>query len=552
MPTVARMRRIRLQIAATIVACTVFGIATITSAQQSAKVQSYKEIERFSRTYPTQYLAVSGDGSTVVGSLVSDIDNWYEFYRWSPSAGMGALAGLKGKVPRPQTVSANGEAVAGFVGRGDLFIFAWSKSGGARYIAGAGWFQYPKVSFVSNDASVVVWVEYKGKIKAPEAHLMRWSKSGGVKDLGKTDTDFTVTGVSPDGSEIVGYTVVSSTKHQQGFRWNQSGGLQAFLPMEAPLGISADGSTILGVNDGHVIRWTQAGGVQDLGTLNTGTAVFSGKAASVDGTTIVGYTSAYHAFLWTQSGGSQDLGNMGGKGASLDAVSADGTVVAGNFVDTSGTTVQFVSPVTNLVAKVQSAEKEELARAQAQAAAQAEAQRKAAAAQAEQQAKNAAAAAEQQARYDKAIAKGRPAQIYSLAGDLQAEGRDDLAANLYQLLIDKFPDDPYTAKAIDKKEAAREAAAQQQQQAQDAASQPAADPATAKNVEACLQQCSSTANSCKSTAQNQHDAAVAKGLVGMLSRNAGMVGGAGSDSQSADSAKSACDDAYNSCSSACQ
>jgi hypothetical protein len=40
--------------------------------------------------------------------------------------------------------------------------------------------------------------------------------------------------------------------------------------------------------------------------------------------------------------------------------------------------------------------------------------------------------------------------------------------------------------------------------------------------------------------------------VGLLSKNAGMVGGAGTDSQNADSAKSACNDDYNSCSAACQ
>jgi hypothetical protein len=461
---------------------------------------------------------------------------------------MDELSSIKGKDRRPQAVSADGQVLAGSVGFMDNHIFVWSRTGGTREIANTHSLRYPKVRFVSNDASVVVWAEYKGR--ANEPHLMRWSKSGGVKDLGKTDNDLWVTGVSADGSEIVGYTV--GTKHKQGFRWNQAGGLQVFLPMEEPLGISADGSAILGINDGNVIRWTQAGGAQILGTLNAGAAVFSGSVASVEGATIVGSTGSGHAVLWTQGGGFQDLGNMGGKVASLDAVSADGTVVAGNFLDASGTTVQFVSPVAALVAKVQGAAKEELARAQAQAAAQAEAQRKAAAAQAEQQAKVAAAAADQQERYDKAIAKGRPAQIYSLAGDLQAEGRDDLAANLYQLLIDKFPDDPYTAKAIDKKEAAREAAAQQQQQAQDAASQTTSNAATARNGEACIQQCSSTLNTCKSDAQNHHDAAVAKGLVGMLSRNAGMVGAAGTDSQSADSAKSACEDAYNSCSSACQ
>ena len=74
----------------------------------------------------------------------------------------------------------------------------------------------------------------------------------------------------------------------------------------------------------------------------------------------------------------------------------------------------------------------------------------------------------------------------------------------------------------------------------------------AQAVEACLQQCTTTLNSCKSDAQNQHDSAMAKGLVGLLTKNSGMVGGAGTDSQNADDAKSADNDAYTSCSAACQ
>ena len=42
------------------------------------------------------------------------------------------------------------------------------------------------------------------------------------------------------------------------------------------------------------------------------------------------------------------------------------------------------------------------------------------------------------------------------------------------------------------------------------------------------------------------------GLVGLLSKNSASVSGAASDVQDADSAQSACEDAYNTCSTACQ
>jgi hypothetical protein len=121
----------------------------------------------------------------------------------------------------------------------------------------------------------------------------------------------------------------------------------------------------------------------------------------------------------------------------------------------------------------------------------------------------------------------------------------DLAAGLYQSLIDNFPDDPYTAKAIDNKEATRAAAHQQQQTI-------AANAASQQATEACTQQCSATLSSCKIQAQNQNDVAIATGLVGLMSGNASMVGSAGSASQSAGSALSACNDEYRTCSAACQ
>jgi hypothetical protein len=340
--------------------------------------------------------------------------------------------------------------------------------------------------------------------------------------------------------------------------------LQSFPVLDKVLNVSVDGTVITGsrtddAHKVHIIRWSQAGGAQDLGILKTDgktMTVFFPARASVDGTTVVGWLRIVgkknddddHAFLWTQASGVQDMGRMGVKSASLNDISADGTLVMGTIKSAEGVSVNFVSTIPELLAKIQDWMKEE----QAKAAVQAQEQAKAQAAKEEENARSAAIQEDQQARYDRIVMTGRPSQLYSLAGDFEDEGRPDLAANLYQALIDKFPDDPYTAKAIDKKDAAR-AAAQQQQQAQASAGQQAAANAPPPQaIEACIQQCSATLNSCKANAQTQHDSAVAKGLVGLLSKNAGMVGGAGTDSQNADSAKSACNDDYNSCSAACQ
>jgi hypothetical protein len=530
MRTAAPTRRTYLQLAATVVACAILCVATTASAQQpAAKVQRYAEVS---------------DRSAALAAVGVDFD------RWLQSGGRDELSGIKGYAITPVAVSANAAVVAGTFKTSPketaYHIFVWSKADGFKDIGklvGGDSF-----SLISADGSVV-WQKIGFAKAGFETHLMRWSRTGGVKELGRIEGIRFVTAASADCSEIVGFGGIGS--NGEGFRWTQQDGVQNF-PMDRPLDVSADGTVILGTKGDRVIRWTQVGGVRDLGTLKTdrGGSVFPRKA-SADRVEIVGrldieahdnVQGSSHAFLWTQASGLQDLGSLGGKNAELSSVSGDGSLVAGYF-NTTGKTVYFVSPVADLVAKRQAELKQEQA-------AQAEKQAKDAAAQAEQDAKNDAVAADQQARYDKVIKTGRPIQLYALAGHMEDEGRPDLAANLYQALIDKFPDDPYAAKAVDKEDAAR--AASQQQQAQDSAGQTAANAASPQAVEACIQQCSTTLNSCKADAQNQHDSAVAKGLVGLLTRNSGSVSSAGTDSQNADDAKSACNDAYNSCSVACQ
>jgi uncharacterized membrane protein len=531
MRTAAPIRRMCLQLAATVVACAILCLASTASAQQPApKVQSYTEVP---------------DRSAALAALGVDFD------RWLQSGDRNELSGIKGYAITPMGISADAAVITGTFKTSpkedNSRVFVWSKADGFKDIGkiegGA------VVDFISNDGSVVIWHRFEFTKGGFETHLIRWSKTGGAKELGRIEGMRFPNAVSADCSEIVGSPSIGNDG--QGFRWTLQDGLQNFPAMDHPLDVSADGTVILGIKGDRVIRWTQAGGAQDLGTLKTdGKAKAYPVEASVSRAEIVGFLftdahdkvpASWHALLWTQTGGPQDLGSVAGKNTELIGISSDGTLVAGHLMpeDANGKNVYFVQPLADLVAKRQAELKHKQAQEQAQAAAQAE-----------QDAKKAAIQADQQARYDKAMKTGRPIQLYSLAGHLEDEGRPDLAANLYQALIDKFPDDPYAAKAVDKQDAARAAA--QQQQAQDSAGQTAASAASPQAVEACLQQCSTTLSSCKSDAQNQHDGAVAKGLVGLLTRNSGSVSSAGTDSQNADDAKSACNDSYNSCSAACQ
>ena len=74
----------------------------------------------------------------------------------------------------------------------------------------------------------------------------------------------------------------------------------------------SDGSVVVGATDlppngpitvpGHAFRWTQAGGMQDLGSLGAGLGS-GATAVSADGSVVVGIATVSgggtHAFRWT-------------------------------------------------------------------------------------------------------------------------------------------------------------------------------------------------------------------------------------------------------------
>ncbi|MGH8019992.1 MAG: hypothetical protein ACREIA_17280, partial [Opitutaceae bacterium] len=123
------------------------------------------------------------------------------------------------------------------------------------------------------------------------------------------------------------------------------------VPVDASgsgLNISRDGNTVVGYIDNgfftpsHAFRWTEATGIVDLGTLdppNNASRSSSANDVSDDGAVVVGSshtsggTFSEHAFRWTQAGGMVDLGTGFGFGTDRNSrafgVSGDGSVVVG-------------------------------------------------------------------------------------------------------------------------------------------------------------------------------------------------------------------------------
>lgn len=142
-----------------------------------------------------------------------------------------------------------------------------------------------------NDSGIIVGAS---ALLSGGRHATTWSTDGTVRDLGTLG-----------GSSAIGFAINN-------------------------LGQVVGGSTLAGDASIDPFLWTQAGGMQDLGTLGPG---FQNEAHAINGNTdIVGLSCldpldyVCHAFLWTQSGGMHDLGTLGGNFSEGNGINAAGHV----------------------------------------------------------------------------------------------------------------------------------------------------------------------------------------------------------------------------------
>lgn len=162
--------------------------------------------------------------------------------------------------------------------------------------------------------------------------------------------------VSGDGAVIVGAAVDGAAGGTHATIWSGNSGpsdlgfLSGGHNAEA-YGISGDGTTVVGYSDDtsylpHAVTWSATGGqIADLGLLPGGFESYA-YDASDDGGVVVGWgnTSAAHgaarAFRWTQAGGLEDLGSLDGSAFSASkayTVSGNGQVVVGTATANSPT-----------------------------------------------------------------------------------------------------------------------------------------------------------------------------------------------------------------------
>lgn len=180
-------------------------------------------------------------------------------------------------------------------------------------------------------------------------------------DLPGGDVYSTATGVSDDGSVLVGFSGVTDQGggSVEAFQWTSAGGMVGLGDLPGGFfrsrgeGVSADGSVVVGTGgiDGSIeaFRWTDAGGMVGLGQLPGGRPIDSvAEDVSADGLVVVGRGIApggiapeaahVEAYRWTSSTGMVGLGDLtgGAWNSTAKAVSADGSVVVGNSGSASG------------------------------------------------------------------------------------------------------------------------------------------------------------------------------------------------------------------------
>ncbi|CAN0340596.1 unnamed protein product [Ectocarpus sp. 4 AP-2014] len=140
-------------------------------------------------------------------------------------------------------------------------------------------------------------------------------------------------GISGDGRVLIG------SYSETPFRWaEETEQFELLEGMQAVSDVSFDGSVIVG----GAYRWTEGLGAEWFGPEPTDSFSYSADAVSADGTVIAGSMTVNgqrEAFRWTEAGGFQELVDLPGDAfdSLVSAMSADGSTIVGYRATNAGT-----------------------------------------------------------------------------------------------------------------------------------------------------------------------------------------------------------------------
>jgi probable HAF family extracellular repeat protein len=313
---------------------------------------------------PSIAYGVSDDGRVAVG--VSNGPNGFEAFRWTAEAGMVGLGDLPGGFFSSEAFgcSADGSIVCGSSDDGSAgeggTPFRWTQESGLVWLGSLGGpTTYGQGQAASDDGSVIVGAsQTQGGIET-----YRWTEADGMVSIGDLPGGITLaraTGISGDGARIVGYGSTDNGGFNKAFLWTENAGMVEIGDgRNAALGISRDGSTIVGIDDGRAFRWTEGEGMVNLPPFQDEPFNYYADAVSGDGSVIVGLANLNQgqgtgeAFIWDAEHGMRHLQTVlrDELGLNLDGfflfdargISADGRVIVGYGFNKFGEQEAFIA-----------------------------------------------------------------------------------------------------------------------------------------------------------------------------------------------------------------
>lgn len=199
------------------------------------------------------YAYAMNDNGEVVGDSYSDSGYTHAFY-WSAATKMIDIGTVGDRHSRAIAININGEVAAnsGITQPYDERPFYWSKSTGKIEIPGLGGERWSVVGI--NRDGVVAGNSFT---PAGEVHAFRWTRTGGIQDIGTAGDNAFAMAINDDG-QICGYHTAPGTGILQAFLWKQGAGMRGV------------GDNVIGVdvnNHGDVASWSDSGAFIWKGTL---------------------------------------------------------------------------------------------------------------------------------------------------------------------------------------------------------------------------------------------------------------------------------------------
>jgi uncharacterized membrane protein len=249
---------------------------------------------------------------------------------------------------------------------------AWSEAGGFRLVdvmpGGAPCGSDLSSSYAMNfDGSVLVglhWIDC-------EARAFKWTAGAGTVNLGSSGNSSRATGVSADGTVVVGFDEHPVQGYRRPAIWTDDVvGPQLIAGVDAQgecYDATSDGSKVCGELNGVAMYWDANVGAVELGTLPGDEGFGSVALAISDDGKVVGFSgnpffSVPRAFIWTVDLGMMPLSEylvQEGVGGYTDEVldraidiSSDGNTIVGAAVPAGGFlkqafVVHLIGPVSN-------------------------------------------------------------------------------------------------------------------------------------------------------------------------------------------------------------